>query len=155
LNRNVEKAFRRFDRHAANGTDGMDVGICLIDKRHKEILYSGARRPLTLLRKDTVEQFSGTRRSIGEHFLTDEKPFEETCIPIDAETICYLYSDGLQDQFGGPDHKRLMRKGLEQWLYEAGSMDLDRTREQLLRYFIEWKGDNAQVDDICVIGFKI
>ena len=136
-----------------DGTDGMDVGICLIDKANGVIKFAGARRPLTIVGTNGVEHVKGTRRGIGEHYLSTQVPFEETLLKIDEGVSYYLCTDGLQDQFGGPESKKLMRKRVQRWFVDLHCITKCNRSSKLEELLSDWKKDNPQIDDICVLGF--
>jgi len=138
-----------------DGTDGMDIGICLINKTKSELIFSGARRPLTIVSGTEVLQFQGIRRGIGEHYLTTNVPFEETSITLDDNATYYLCTDGLQDQFGGFNGKKLMRKRVLNWLTDLEPLPMSKRSIQLDKLFLDWKGERSQIDDICVLAFSV
>ena len=137
------------------GNDGMDIGLCLIDKGNQIITYSGAKRPLVILTPERQDIIKGTRRGIGEHYLADKLPFKEVVVPIQPERSYFMYSDGLQDQFGGEKESKLMQKGVIKWLDESLTKSMQLWPDHLQTRFETWKGDNDQIDDICLMGFHL
>ena len=154
LNEKIEVTFACAERTKKQGTDGMDMGLVLIDKSKKELTFSGARRPLTIISGTEVSQVKGTRRGIGEHYLTTDVPFEETTILLTGAATYYLCTDGLQDQFGGPSGKKLMGKRVINWLKGLQVQPATTRSEELNKLFTDWKGELEQIDDICVLGFS-
>ena len=69
--------------------------------------------------------------------------------------VCYIFTDGYADQFGGESDKKFNRKRFKQTLLDIHTFPMDFQKEELVRIFEEWKGKEEQLDDICVIGFKI
>ena len=153
LNQKVRATFGNSEQK--DGTDGMDIGICLIDKEKGALTFSGARRPMTVVSEANISQLKGTRRGIGEHYLATNVPFEETTISLDHDVTYYLCTDGLQDQFGGPNGKKLMRKKVNSWFQELQLHPISARSKELNQRFVDWKGTNLQVDDICVVGFNV
>lgn len=137
------------------GTDGMDIGLCFIDKQLKILTFSGARMPLTIIRNEEVAHLNGARRGIGESFLATTLPFENEQIEFHESNMYFLYSDGLQDQFGGERSRKLKRKGLIPWL-KTVSIRINGEQHPILEsLFNQWMGDNDQVDDVCLVGFRV
>jgi hypothetical protein len=66
----------------------------------------------------------------------------------------YLCTDGLQDQFGGPESKKLMTKRLLDWFMEIKCLAANRRSKKLSELFVDWKQENPQIDDVCVVGFS-
>lgn len=141
-----------------SATDGMDIGICLIDRKEATLTYCGAKRPLTIITEDgKVTSLQGARRSIGQgKLLGDSFPFEETVLQIDAKAAYFMYSDGLQDQFGGAKNRKVGHKRLLEWLIEMAAAPLTvSASESLRKRFIAWQGNEEQTDDISLMGFRV
>ena len=155
LDLKIEFTFAHNPTEHVDGTDGMDIALCFIDKLSKKITFAGARRPLTVIDHGNSEQIPGTKRGIGEHFLSSDVPFRNTAIDLNPEATYYLFTDGLQDQFGGPNTKKLMRKQVVNWLQEMCTVAPSLQEEWLETRFLEWRGENPQIDDICLLGLRI
>lgn len=72
-------------------------------------------------------------------------------------TTLYLFSDGFQDQLGGPKRKKFFSRRFRKLLLEIHALPMDE-QEQILEQTIEdWmqRGREAQVDDITVIGLRL
>jgi hypothetical protein len=54
--------------------DGMDIALCKYNHANRQLQYSGANRPLWIIRKDgeEVEMIKPTRQSIGG-FTTEQQ----------------------------------------------------------------------------------
>ncbi|MGB0917106.1 MAG: PP2C family protein-serine/threonine phosphatase [Flavobacteriales bacterium] len=154
LDLRVCETFRK-NGSSSNGNNGMDLGLCLIDKTNQSIVFSGARRPLTIIDGNMLSELEPTRRGIGEHFLANDRPFINTTTSLENSRSYFLYSDGLQDQFGGDKNGKLMKKRLVGWLVKVLEKPKPLREAALQSLYQQWKGDNEQIDDICLIGFKV
>ncbi len=67
----------------------------------------------------------------------------------------YLFSDGYVDQFGGPERKRFMSSRLHDLLFANRNEPMDRQAELLEDAFMDWKGAEEQVDDVCLLGLAV
>jgi len=65
-----------------------------------------------------------------------------------------LSSDGYADQFGGKDNKKFMYRRFRYLLINIHKFDVEDQKSILDENLRNWMGDNPQVDDIMVIGFK-
>jgi len=141
---------------SGNSTDGMDIGLCLIDRKAGTVTYCGAKRPLTIIGENGVQTVEGARRSIGQgELLGGSVPFEETTLPIGPDDTLFLYSDGIQDQFGGPRNRKLGHRRLLEWLTEGAAAPLtDATAAELSQRIRTWQGSEDQTDDMCLVGFR-
>lgn len=154
LDLKIHETFAGRASEPSKGTDGMDLGICLVNKSDGTVTFAGARRPLTVISDNPPKHISGIKRGIGEHFLADHVRFENTVVPLSDNSTYYLYTDGLQDQFGGENSKKLLKTRLTDWLAQLREFPPELHSEMLQTRFAEWRGDNPQVDDICLFGFK-
>ena len=67
----------------------------------------------------------------------------------------YLFSDGYADQFGGPKGKKFMYKSFKKMFLSIHHKDMDTQLSYIDNTMKDWKMDNKQLDDICVMGVKI
>ena len=74
---------------------------------------------------------------------------------LDNEDTIYLFSDGFVDQFGGARGKKYKSKTLLNFLTTNSESTLDKQKGLLQKEFNNWKGDLEQIDDVCIMGFKI
>ena len=92
----------------------------------------------------------------------DLEPFTNHGIKLISGDIIYAFSDGFQDQFGGPKGKKFMIKRLKNLLMDVGAMPIKAQRDVLDQNLMGWinsentKGEVFnQVDDVLVIGVEI
>jgi two-component system, sensor histidine kinase LadS len=136
--------------------DGMDAAICSIELKKKLIHFAGAHNPLIYFQDGKMFEIKGDRKTIGGDFATDDrKDFKTHTVSFEKPTMCYLFSDGFQDQFGGKDGKKLMPANLRNMLKKIHTEDVSRQKDLLETYFNDWKGEHEQVDDVLVIGFRL
>ncbi|MBK8226895.1 MAG: serine/threonine-protein phosphatase [Flavobacteriales bacterium] len=137
------------------GGDGMDIALCRIDRRQREILYAGAFRPLYWLHDGQLSVINGDRKPVGGAHLELERRFTCHKLAYHAGDRIYLFSDGYVDQFGGPERKRFMAARLHQLIEAHQHESLERQAELLEAAFLEWKGAEEQVDDVCLLGLAV
>ena len=66
-----------------------------------------------------------------------------------------MFTDGYQDQFGGEKGKKFKTSQLKQLLLSLQKNTMDEQKELLNEAFNKWKGDEEQVDDVCIIGVRV
>ena len=59
------------------------------------------------------------------------------------------------DQFGGPERKRFMASRLHELLSANQQLPMEAQAALLDRVFLEWKGEEEQVDDVCLLGLAV
>ncbi len=135
-------------------TDGMDVALVSINKKTQQIKYAGAMNPLVRIRGEELTEFKGDRRAIGGR---TEPGYEFATVSVDTEAkdVFYMYSDGYQDQFGGPRGKKFMSKNFKNLLMQIHRLKAEDQIDLLKRQLKDWRGDIEQIDDILIVGFEI
>jgi serine phosphatase RsbU (regulator of sigma subunit) len=75
-------------------------------------------------------------------------------IRIEKNDTIYMFTDGYNDQFGGPDKKKFSRKRLIELLHKTHAQPMDLQKKTLSDTFCTWKGELTQTDDVLVAGFR-
>jgi len=58
------------------------------------------------------------------------------------------------DQFGGPERRKFMAARFNEMLVANQQLDMAAQGELLERVFLEWKGEQEQLDDVMVLGLQ-
>ncbi len=134
--------------------DGMDISILTF--MDQKLYFSAAKNPLVIINGEEIEQIKGSKFAIGGFGNEElEKEFDLHIIEHAIDNHYYLFSDGFQDQFGGPKGKKYMTKRFRNTLMETCKEGINEQKDRLNAIFKEWKGENPQTDDVLVIGVKI
>lgn len=134
--------------------DGMDIAVCMYDPENKTLRFAGAFQSIYLIRDRKLKEIKGNRYTAGVYFGATKKRFEEQKFAIEPEDTLYMVSDGIQDQFGGPNDSKLMKKGLRQVLLDIYEEPFDMQKERLALRMKQWQGGREQIDDILTVGIK-
>jgi serine phosphatase RsbU (regulator of sigma subunit) len=134
--------------------DGMDMGLCVIDKNERTVEFAGAKFNFYYANGNNLCQISGNRYPIGS-LLYPEKKFTSTVIKLPENTTFYLATDGFQDQFGGINNTKFMKTNFKKLLSSLIAFPINEQYEILCDTFHDWKGSNPQTDDIVVLGVKM
>ncbi|MCP4521560.1 MAG: SpoIIE family protein phosphatase [Cytophagales bacterium] len=149
----LRKALNAEDKNKAT-TDGMDIALIHIDKEKNKICFAGAQRPLVMIRENEIKEIKATKRSIG-YLYHDDVSYNTEEIPLEKGDCFYMFSDGYQDQFGGPKNKKFMKKQLKRLLLEIHEQDMPTQKTILHEKLQDWKGGHNQIDDVLVMGIRI
>jgi serine phosphatase RsbU (regulator of sigma subunit) len=134
--------------------DGMDISLCIIDRKNGIIDFAGANNPLYLIRDGRLIKMQADRMPIGIH-VTSLSPFTNRTFEVTKGDHIYIFSDGFADQFGGPKGKKYMYKPFQNLLLRNHDKPMEQQREILDTTFVSWVGEREQVDDVLVIGMKL
>lgn len=152
LHQNIRTALSQKE---SGNNDGMDMSLCIIREKEKRIDFAGAKNPLVYIQNNEIFKVKADAHPIGGGKYSKEKPFTKHTIEFDSTTMVYLFSDGYQDQFGGPDNMKFMTKNFRQLLFDIHLLPLDRQKQKLDSIIEDWKGSKHQTDDILVIGMRL
>ncbi len=160
LNRSVKSALRQSSESSESNRDGMDLSICSISTQPTNnlytISYSGANRPLWIVRKNSteIEEIKATKIAIGG-FTEDNQEFEQHELTLEKGDTIYMFSDGYVDQFGGQKKKKLMTVKFKDLILSIQHLSLKEQKDYLDKFITEWMDGLEQIDDILVMGIKL
>lgn len=144
------------DRIDADARDGMDIAFCRINLKKKELQYSGAHRPLYLLRNGELIEYKGNRKAIGgiPHRKKPEKDFINHSIEIIKGDKIFIFSDGMPDQIGGPEGRKYSPQRIRSQIVENKDLSMQQYSSMFASEFKKWKGKTKQIDDVLLIGLE-
>jgi serine phosphatase RsbU (regulator of sigma subunit) len=135
--------------------DGMDLTLCLIDRKERKLHFSGARNSAYIVRKGELIELKGDRKSIGFNPKEESHEFQTQRVDLEIGDMIYTCSDGYADQFGGEKGKKFMSKRLKALFAEISALPLQEQREKLALTLSNWIGDLEQLDDVLLIGVRV
>lgn len=170
LNETRDLVIERFRKSDDNVVDGMDIALCSIRKNLRKMTFSGANNPVWIIRKnelidhqvyavlnegvtESLFEVKGDKQPVGQYAKI--VPFQQHDIELFPGDCVYLSTDGFADQFGGPDGKKFKYAAFRQKLLDIHALSMESQKQILEQHFEAWKGELEQVDDLCVIGFRI
>jgi serine phosphatase RsbU (regulator of sigma subunit) len=134
--------------------DGMDMAVCHYRIGEKKITFAGAKRPLYLMRDNKLQEIKGSKAPIGSYLEDVKKKFDDHEIEVQSNDTLYLFSDGLQDQFGGYEGKKYMISRFRELLHEIQELTMSAQRERIDKEMRSWQKDYEQTDDMLLIGIR-
>lgn len=134
--------------------DGMDIALCILDRKNMNLQYSGAFNPLYLIRDTELTEYKADRMPIGIH-MGEESRFLDHKIQLEKGDCLYIFSDGFQDQIGGEQGKKFLSKSLKALLTEVHSQPMAKQKQILYDILEQWMHGYQQVDDILVLGVRV
>jgi PAS domain S-box-containing protein len=97
-----------------------------------------------------IPHLNGSR---GYNFKYDYKGQSQS-IEIDPNDVFFIFTDGLFDQIGGTENKRLGRKRLLEWIAKSDQRDIKKGLGQIEKHLEQWQGMLPQIDDRMMLSFR-
>lgn len=133
--------------------DGMDCVLCAYDFDKMLLHFAAANNSLWLIREGTLTEYKADKMPVGKYNEV-LKSFTLQTIALQKGDIVYTSTDGFIDQFG-TNGKKLLKKHFKEELIKICHLPMTEQKEYLNNFFESWKGNNEQVDDVCVVGIRI
>ncbi|HKK59491.1 MAG TPA: SpoIIE family protein phosphatase [Salinivirga sp.] len=152
LRKYIKKSLRQTGKEKEQ-KDGIDLSLCIYAPEKKKLLCAGANNSIVLIRDKEIELIKADRMPIG--IYRKEHPFTNHEIDVRNGDIIYMFSDGYQDQFGGPEGRKFLAKNFRKLLLEVHELPLEQQRKEIDITIKNWMKDEEQVDDILVVGLKL
>jgi serine phosphatase RsbU (regulator of sigma subunit)/HAMP domain-containing protein len=152
MHRRIRQALKQ---EITQNRDGMDIALCVIDEKGRQLTFSGAKTSIVYCQNDQLLEIKGNNVPIGGLQREQDRIFTRHVISTETPTTFYLFTDGYKDQFGGNSNTKLTARAFKQLLFSMHKQPADAQKTALANHLEEWMGTHPQLDDILVIGVKI
>lgn len=152
MNRELESAFFKEESGKALIKDGIEMSICIIDKKTREMEFSGAFLPVYIVRDDKLIEIKGDKKNVVQSFAMVS--FNRSTFRLQEGDLLYLFSDGYADQFGGPENKKFMYRRLRHLLLTISKYPLIDQERILDETIASWMEGHDQIDDMMILGVR-
>lgn len=170
LDRTRDFVVEQMSKSSMNVKDGMDIALCKWSPKEKKLQFAGAQNPLWVvtdreisgmvsaqLKNDEtalkVLEIKGDKQPIG--IFENSRQFVNHELVLEEGDQLYIFSDGFADQFGGRNGKKLKYSLFRELVTLSGDGPADDQKEFLSEYFLNWRGELEQIDDVCVLGMRV
>jgi len=149
--------YQNLKQETTQNHDGMDMSLVCIDQTNQQIQFAGAFHSLLVFQNGKKQEIKGDRASIGGSQTHIPALYSTYTLNVNQPTTFYLYSDGLPDQFGGPNNKKIGSGRFKSFLQEIVDLPMSKQHQLLTSFLTEWilEADQNQTDDVLVFGGRI
>jgi ligand-binding sensor domain-containing protein/serine phosphatase RsbU (regulator of sigma subunit) len=130
--------------------DGMDIIISEFNLTTNVLTVSSAKRPYFVKQNAKLKRFNGDRMSIGGEL--NENGFTEKTFNISRGDAIYMFTDGYNDQFGGPKNKKMQLRRVFDLIENNLDSDSEEMQKLIASNFQNWIGKEDQIDDVLFMG---
>ena len=142
------------DGSSEGGKDGMDCSLLVLNQDRTQLSFAAANNPVFIVRNKELIEFKPDKMPVGKHD-NDAESFTLHSTLLQKGDVIYALTDGFPDQFGGDKGKKYMIKNLKELLLQIAHLTVQEQEQKLADEFTAWKGENEQVDDVCIIGVRV
>jgi serine phosphatase RsbU (regulator of sigma subunit)/tetratricopeptide (TPR) repeat protein len=157
LDKTREIVISEFEKSEDEVKDGMDISLCSLSLSALTLTWAGANNPLWIIRNSNSNpellEIKPDKQPIGKY--QESKPFTGHNVKLEKGDLIYIFTDGLQDQFGGEKGKKFKASSFKTLLLQVCQKSMAEQRKLVKESFEQWRGDFEQLDDICVIGVRV
>lgn len=152
MNRELESAFFKEESGKPLIKDGIEMSICIIDKKTRLMEFSGAFLPVYIVRDDKLIEIKGDKKNVVQSFAMVS--FNRSTFTLQDGDLLYLFSDGYADQFGGPENKKFMYRRMRHLLLTISKYPLPDQQRILDETIGSWMEGHDQIDDMMILGVR-
>jgi serine phosphatase RsbU (regulator of sigma subunit) len=135
--------------------DGLDMGVCHINKVSREAIFAGGRISLFICSAGNVAEFKGDTQSLGYQSSDPCHCFLNHRVQLVDPSSLYLTTDGLIEQIGQENGLPFGKHRFSNFILENHGKTLQEQGLSLTDMFLGFKGEEDQRDDVTVIGIRI
>jgi len=143
------------DGESSLSDDGLDMGLCFINKQKSMLIYSGAKLDLVYFKNNEINVIKANKQSIGYKKSNIDYEYTNHKIHVDGLESFYLYSDGITDQVGGSKNFPYGNKKFKQLLSSIQDKTMSEQETVMKETLMTYQGENIRRDDVTVLGFQL
>jgi ligand-binding sensor domain-containing protein/serine phosphatase RsbU (regulator of sigma subunit) len=127
------------------------ISLVCYNESSKKIYFSGISQSILILTQNEIKEVKNQNS-----FLNANKfEFIDQEFTVEKGDRIYFYSDGFYDQKSEKTNKRIYKRGMVKQISETKALKLTEQVEALKNYFLSFKGNTPQVDDVTVFVIEI
>jgi serine phosphatase RsbU (regulator of sigma subunit) len=128
--------------------------VCSYNHKTRMLKYSAAKSKVYLVRGSEIYSLDRDDASVGTSSVHSFK-VNSKAIFLEKGDRIFMMSDGFSDQTGGLKNKRMGSRQVRELLQRTNNLPVAEQKEEIMKFFFEWKGDHEQSDDLSLLAFSI
>ncbi|HLP13096.1 MAG TPA: SpoIIE family protein phosphatase [Flavobacteriales bacterium] len=132
--------------------------IAIVRIAEGELYFAGAQRNIFIIQDQNMVEIAGDRRPLGWKTNNELYTFNGHTLPVKPNDTIIMYTDGLTDQFGGPDKfnpKKFRKTHFTELINRSAVLSAKTIFELVNESFDTWKSDYDQTDDVSLLVFTL
>jgi phosphoserine phosphatase RsbU/P len=154
LNRLVKETLHQRHRETPSD-DGLDIGLCFVNRYQRSVRFAGAKIGLWIAMDRGVDHIRPDKQSVGYKSSHLNFSYKSHFIECPRATACYMATDGLTDQMGGPSGFSYGKSRFKRIIAAHHGKPVAEQKAILQRAWNDWRGNEPQVDDVTCVGFVL
>lgn len=140
--------------HLRDVDAGLDIALCMVERRAGRLTFAGAGLPLVLVSGGEVREVRGDHQRVGYRGSRIDYRYTNHVLTPSAGDNCYLTTDGLLDEPGGVKGYGFGSERLRKILADHAHLAMPAQAEAVEAALDAYRGDHRQRDDITLAGFR-
>ena len=149
---------KRLNMKETKRYDGMDIAMLVYDKNTKILNFASVGSVCACyVRDNMLLEFPRNKIYVPMLLLenTEIPDFEKFSITLDKPTQCYMFSDGITDQFDAGYRKKFGKKKFLELLQTMQEIPLNQQKHHIETVMNDWRKDAPQTDDMSLLAFQL
>lgn len=141
--------------------DGIDMVLCVLNTDSHELEFAGANNALIYCSENNdLSLYKCDKQPVG-FYTGDLRPFTLQSIQTKPGDRVYLFTDGFQDQFGGPKGEKYRLASFRNLIDQTSRLPFNQQLATIEKEYKAWiSPENSaqkheQLDDILIVGVEI
>jgi len=138
--------------HTSYLDSGLRMAVMVFNKTTRQMRFASAGLPLICIRDGRLKLIAPTSQPIMSNLSIADDELE---VELGDGDCVYLGSSGYCAQTGGPQNSTMDLQLLENEMVKNAAKPMSKQKESCLGMLNQWRGNNEQIADVCVIGMRI
>ncbi len=159
MHREIQMALNQ-EKGEEHTMDGVEMSLCAIDFENRNIEFAGAGSSIYMVRSGQIVEVKGDCIGLGGmDYIWAKKgevnEFTTRNIKFNQGDQLYMFSDGITDQIGGLEKKKLNKTKFKEHIMSLSGTAFDQAVSMCELFVADWCKNHHQTDDMMLIGIKL